>query len=182
MRRVREDRPAQGVASNRALSSICRRRDSWPKVRWRSMPTSIMKAECCSVRRSACSDRLSFGIAYGGTGVIGSSPAVMNQVPGFTLRVRPLEESLALPALLSVSIPREKGPMTKAGADTRSNPRASLRVLSKNFLMLGYLHAAWRCKLFPRKCRWQRRDELLCRSGERPSVPSCRSSASTTPD
>ncbi len=83
-------------------------------------------------------DRVSLGIAYGGTGVIGSSPAVMNQVPGFNLRVRPLEESFALPALLIGFDSQGKGSYDKSRSRYQIKSPGFFAVLSKNFLMLGY--------------------------------------------
>ncbi len=84
-------------------------------------------------------DRLSFGISYGGTGVIGSSPAVMNQVPGFAVRIRPLEESMALPALLLGFDSQGKGDYDKSRSRYQIKSPGFFGVLSKNFLMLGYL-------------------------------------------
>ncbi len=44
-------------------------------------------------------NRLSLGVSYGGSGLIGSNEAVMNPVPGANVKVRLIEENLALPAL-----------------------------------------------------------------------------------
>lgn len=84
-------------------------------------------------------DRLSLGISYGGTGIIGSSPAVMNQVPGFDIRVRPLEESFALPALLIGFDSQGKGFYDKARSRYEIKSPGFFAVISKNFLVLGYL-------------------------------------------
>ena len=84
-------------------------------------------------------DRLSLGISYGGTGIIGASPAVMNQVPGFAVRVRPLEESFALPALLLGFDSQGKGYYDKSRSRYEIKSPGFFAVLSKNFLMLGYL-------------------------------------------
>ncbi len=84
-------------------------------------------------------DRLSFGISYGGTGIIGSNPAVMNQLPGFSLRFRPLEESFALPALLVGFDSQGKGYYDKSKSRYQTKSPGFFAVASKNFLMLGYL-------------------------------------------
>jgi hypothetical protein len=44
-------------------------------------------------------DRLSAGISYGGTGLIGAGSPVMNATPGFNIKLRLLEESVYVPAL-----------------------------------------------------------------------------------
>ena len=84
-------------------------------------------------------DRLSLGISFGGTGLIGSDPVVMNQVPGFSIRVRPLEESLALPALLVGFDSQGKGFYDKVRSRYQTKSPGFFAVLSKNFLLLGYL-------------------------------------------
>ncbi|MDH4068787.1 MAG: YjbH domain-containing protein [Ignavibacteria bacterium] len=45
-------------------------------------------------------NRLSIGISYGGSGLIGNETAVFNPAPGFNVRVRPFEEGLSFPALV----------------------------------------------------------------------------------
>ncbi len=84
-------------------------------------------------------NRLSLGISYGGTGLIGSAPAVMNEVPGFALRVRVLEESFALPAFLLGFDSQGKGYYDKARSRYEIKSPGFFGVLSKNFLVLGYL-------------------------------------------
>lgn len=44
-------------------------------------------------------DRLSLGISYGGSRLIGNRPPVMNELPGVNVKVRIIEESLLLPAI-----------------------------------------------------------------------------------
>ena len=44
-------------------------------------------------------DRLSFGISYGGSKLIGSQEPVMNELPGVNLRIRVIEENVVLPAI-----------------------------------------------------------------------------------
>lgn len=45
-------------------------------------------------------DRLTLGMSYGGSGLIGSGSVEMNELPGVHLRIRVLEESAAIPALV----------------------------------------------------------------------------------
>lgn len=45
-------------------------------------------------------DRLSFGVSYGGTRLVGSEEPVMNSVPGVNIKVRIIEENVALPAIV----------------------------------------------------------------------------------
>ncbi len=45
-------------------------------------------------------DRLSFGISYGGSDLIGSGEPEMNPVPGVNLKIRVIEENVALPAIV----------------------------------------------------------------------------------
>jgi hypothetical protein len=44
-------------------------------------------------------DRLTLGVSYGGSNLIGSGKPVMNPVPGVQVRLRILEENILLPAL-----------------------------------------------------------------------------------
>lgn len=44
-------------------------------------------------------DRLSFGISYGGSRLIGSQEPVMNELPGVNIKIRVIEENIVLPAL-----------------------------------------------------------------------------------
>jgi hypothetical protein len=44
-------------------------------------------------------DRLSAGLSYGGSGLIGAGSPVMNATPGFNIKLRLLEESVYVPAL-----------------------------------------------------------------------------------
>lgn len=45
-------------------------------------------------------DRLSFGVSYGGSNLIGSGEPEMNPVPGVNLKIRVIEENVALPAIV----------------------------------------------------------------------------------
>jgi hypothetical protein len=44
-------------------------------------------------------DRLSFGISYGGSKLIGGESPVMNEIPGVNIKIRVIEESIGLPAI-----------------------------------------------------------------------------------
>ena len=45
-------------------------------------------------------DRLSIGVSYGGTHLIGSDDPVMNSVPGANIKIRIIEENMTFPALV----------------------------------------------------------------------------------
>jgi len=84
-------------------------------------------------------DRLSVGISYGGVGLIGSDPVVMNQIPGFAVRFRPLEESIALPALVLGFDSQGRGYYDKSQSRYQVKSPGFFAVVSKNTLFLGYL-------------------------------------------
>ncbi|HTX17607.1 MAG TPA: hypothetical protein VMG34_03015 [Bacteroidota bacterium] len=44
-------------------------------------------------------DRLSFGISYGGTGIIGSGDIAMQKLPGVNVKFRLFDETMAMPAI-----------------------------------------------------------------------------------
>lgn len=84
-------------------------------------------------------DRLSIGVSYGGAGIIGATPAVMNPIPGFALRFRPLEESYTLPALVVGFDSQGEGYYDKSKSRYQVKSPGFFAVASKNFLLLGYL-------------------------------------------
>lgn len=84
-------------------------------------------------------DRLAVGISYGGSGLIGTGDPVMNEVPGFFVKVRVLEESVAVPALaLGFDSQGQNGYLKDLDRYVVKSP-GFYAVLSKNYTMLGYL-------------------------------------------
>jgi len=84
-------------------------------------------------------DRLSAGLSYGGSGLIGESTPVMNATPGFNVRVRLLEESVYVPALaLGFDSQGHDGYVRSLSRYTIKSP-GLFAVVSKNYSALGYL-------------------------------------------
>ncbi|HUI10707.1 MAG TPA: YjbH domain-containing protein [Bacteroidota bacterium] len=84
-------------------------------------------------------DRLSAGLSYGGSSLIGESTPVMNATPGFNVRVRLLEESVYVPALaLGFDSQGHDGYVRSLSRYTIKSP-GFFAVLSKNYSALGYL-------------------------------------------
>jgi len=84
-------------------------------------------------------DRFGIGISYGGTGMIGTGTATLNPLPGFSARLRPLDESLGLPAMvLGFDSQGRGGYLKDADRYVIKSPGLFL-VLSKNYALLGYL-------------------------------------------
>ena len=84
-------------------------------------------------------DRLTFGVSYGGSRLLGSGKAVMNPLPGVTLKVRLLEESTAFPALaLGFDSQGKDGYLKELERYVVKSP-GLYAVLSKNYLFAGYL-------------------------------------------
>jgi hypothetical protein len=84
-------------------------------------------------------DRLGLGISYGGTGIIGTGSATMNPMPGFSARLRPLDETVGLPAIvLGFDSQGKNGYLKDADRYVIKSP-GLFAVLSKNYAFLGYL-------------------------------------------
>jgi len=84
-------------------------------------------------------DRLMIGVSYGGSRLLGKENAVMNPMPGVSLRLRILEESVALPALtLGFDSQGKDGYLKDLDRYTVKSP-GLYAVVSKNYLLLGYL-------------------------------------------
>ena len=88
-------------------------------------------------------DRLAVGISYGGSHLIGSEDPVMNEVPGFSIKVRVLEEAMGFPALALGFDSQGKEEYIRSLSRYRVKSPGFYAVMSKNYLMLGYfsLHA-----------------------------------------
>jgi len=83
-------------------------------------------------------DRLSAGISFGGSGLIGSASPVMNAIPGFNVKVRLLEESVYVPALaLGFDSQGHDGYDRSLSRYAIKSP-GLYSVFSKNYSFLGY--------------------------------------------
>jgi len=84
-------------------------------------------------------DRLSAGLSYGGSGLIGGGSAVMNPAPGFNIRVRLLEESVYVPALaIGFDSQGHDGYDRSLNRYVIKSP-GLYAVFSKNYAVLGFL-------------------------------------------
>jgi hypothetical protein len=84
-------------------------------------------------------DRLSVGLSYGGSGLIGSGTPVMNDIPGAMIKVRVLDESMFLPALALGFDSQGRDGYIKALNRYSIKSPGIFAVVSKNYSMLGYL-------------------------------------------
>jgi len=83
-------------------------------------------------------DRLSFGISYGGSRLIGAASPEMNEIPGINLRVRVIEESLAFPAIAVGFDSQGKDGYLKDEDRYRIKSPGFYAVVSKNYTLLGF--------------------------------------------
>jgi hypothetical protein len=84
-------------------------------------------------------DRLCFGVSYGGTHLIGSDKPMMNPVPGVNLKVRIIEENVALPAIvLGFDSQGRDGYLKDLSRYAIKSP-GLFAVASKNYSLLGFL-------------------------------------------
>ena len=84
-------------------------------------------------------DRLSAGLSYGGSGLIGAGSPVMNATPGFNVKLRLLEESVYVPALaLGFDSQGHDGYLRSLDRYVIKSP-GLYAVFSKNYAVLGYL-------------------------------------------
>lgn len=84
-------------------------------------------------------ERLSFGISYGGSRLIGSASPVMNDIPGVNLRIRIVEENMVFPAIVLGFDSQGKDGYIKEQDRYRGKSPGFYAVASKNYLLLGYL-------------------------------------------
>lgn len=83
-------------------------------------------------------DRLSFGISYGGSHLIGASSPVMNEIPGVNVKIRIIEESVALPAI-AIGFDSQGRDGYIKGLDRYTVKSPGLyAVASKNYTLLGF--------------------------------------------
>jgi len=83
-------------------------------------------------------DRLSFGISYGGSHLIGASSPVMNETPGVNVKLRIIEESVALPAIaIGFDSQGKDGYIKDLDRYTVKSP-GLYAAASKNYTLLGF--------------------------------------------
>lgn len=84
-------------------------------------------------------DRVSLGLSYGGSRLIGGESPVMNETPGFNIKLRVLEESALIPALaLGFDTQGRDGYIPPLSRYVIKSP-GLYAVASKNYNFLGYL-------------------------------------------
>ena len=83
-------------------------------------------------------DRLSFGISYGGTNLIGSDEPVMNSVPGVNVKIRIIEENVVLPAIVLGFDSQGRDGYVKALSRYLIKSPGLYAAASKNYSLLGF--------------------------------------------
>jgi hypothetical protein len=83
-------------------------------------------------------DRLSFGISYGGSRLIGAQSPVMNEIPGINVRIRVVEESMVFPAIAIGFDSQGKDGYIKEQDRYLIKSPGFYAVASKNYLLLGF--------------------------------------------
>lgn len=84
-------------------------------------------------------DRLTLGISYGGCRLIGSESPQFNPAPGILVKVRLLEESMALPALVLGFDNQGREPYIDSTSRYTIKSPGAFAALSKNYSLLGTL-------------------------------------------
>ena len=83
-------------------------------------------------------DRLSIGVSYGGTHLIGSDDPVMNSVPGANIKIRIIEENMTFPALvLGFDSQGRDGYLKDLSRYVIKSPGLYVAA-SKNYSMIGF--------------------------------------------
>jgi hypothetical protein len=83
--------------------------------------------------------RASFGLSYGGSRLIGAGSPVMNVVPGFSIKVRLIDENVVLPAIaLGFDTQGRDGYLKELDRYAIKSP-GLYAAASKNYAMLGFL-------------------------------------------
>ena len=83
-------------------------------------------------------ERLTFGISYGGSRLLGREDAVMDPLPGVNIKFRVVEESIGFPALaIGFDSQGKDGYLKDLERYTVKSP-GLYAVISKNYLLLGY--------------------------------------------
>ena len=84
-------------------------------------------------------DRLSIGLSYGGSKLIGGEPPVMNDLPGFMVKLRVIEEGFVFPALAVGFDTQGKDGYIKSLNRYAIKSPGFYAVISKNYAALGFL-------------------------------------------
>lgn len=84
-------------------------------------------------------DRLTFGISYGGTGVIGKSTVTMQKLPGVMVKYRLFDETQSMPAIAFGFDSQGKETYLDSLERFTIKSRGIFIAASKNYSMLGYL-------------------------------------------
>jgi hypothetical protein len=84
-------------------------------------------------------DRLSFGISYGGTGVIGNNSVTMQKLPGVNIKFRLFDETMAMPALAIGFDSQGKEAYIDSTERYTIKSRGVYAVASKNYAFFGNL-------------------------------------------
>lgn len=83
-------------------------------------------------------DRLSFGVSYGGTHLIGSDEPVMNSAPGVNIKIRIIEENIALPAIVLGFDTQGRDGYVNALSRYAIKSPGVYAAASKNYALLGF--------------------------------------------
>ncbi|MDP1678155.1 MAG: YjbH domain-containing protein [Bacteroidota bacterium] len=84
-------------------------------------------------------DRLTFGISYGGVGIIGKSSATMQKLPGVMVKYRLFDESEAMPAIAFGFDSQGKETYIDSLERFTIKSRGIFVAASKNYSFLGFL-------------------------------------------
>jgi hypothetical protein len=84
-------------------------------------------------------DRLSLGISYGGSALIGLNTPVMNEAPGVKVKVRLIEENMFVPALVLGFDSQGKDGYLKDQSRYVIKSPGLYAAASKNYALLGFL-------------------------------------------
>jgi hypothetical protein len=84
-------------------------------------------------------DRFMIGISYGGRQILGSRPARFNPAPGILVKLRLLEESMSLPALVLGFDNQGREPYIDSTSRYTIKSPGAFAALSKNYSFLGIL-------------------------------------------
>jgi hypothetical protein len=82
-------------------------------------------------------DRLSFGISFSGTGIIGNNSVTMQKLPGVNIKFRIFDESMAFPAIALGFDSQGKEAYIDSTERFTIKSRGVYAVASKNYAMLG---------------------------------------------